>query len=294
MTKRGKGILLAASVLIFLLGLSCALYPLISSQYNARHKAEVRTRYDTALEAAGSDTLRAAWAAAEAYNDKLYRGGLSPLTPEANGYYDLLDITGTGIMGHLRIPAIGICLPVYHGVSDKALSTGAGHMPQTSLPIGGENTHAALSSHTGMASDALFSDLERLDIGDRFYLDVLGQTLTYQVDDIRVVLPHEVDSLKIREGGDYVTLITCTPYGINTHRLLVRGVRVPDAPDAPGQPGNGDAPKGTGSVYTSQYLKGILRGGIAGGGLLAVLAAAAAIRNKKARSGGSGRKEEQN
>ena len=175
------------------------------------------------------------------YNTELYNTPGSFEHPEnIDGYTDILDITGTGIMGYIEIEKIGVNLPIYHGVEKEVLQIGAGHLPGSSFPVGGENTHCVLSGHRGLPSSKLFTDLDELEIGDRFVITVLDTRLVYQVDQIEVVLPTETSSLHIVEGGDYCTLVTCTPYGINTHRLLVRGVRVEDdgsyiATDAPNE-----------------------------------------------------------
>lgn len=175
------------------------------------------------------------------YNTELYNTSGSFEHPEkVDGYLDILDITGTGIMGYIEIEKIGVNLPIYHTVEKEILQIGAGHLPGSSFPVGGENTHCVLSGHRGLPSSKLFTDLDELEIGDRFVITVLDMRLVYEVDQIEVVLPTETSLLQIVEGGDYCTLVTCTPYGINTHRLLVRGVRVEDdgsyiATDAPNE-----------------------------------------------------------
>ena len=173
-----------------------------------------------------------AFAAAEAYNQKLAE------TPEAfyepdllDGYDDILDITGTGIMGYISIPKINVELPIYHGTDDSRLQTAAGHLQGSSLPVGGASTHSVICGHRGLPSSTLFTHLDRLEKGDTFSITILNRTMTYQVDLISIVEPDEVDKLQITDGEDYCTLQTCTPYGINTQRLLVRGTRI--AEDAP-------------------------------------------------------------
>ena len=141
-------------------------------------------------------------------------------------YDSLLNLAGNGIMGYVEIPAIDVLLPICHGVGEDSLERGAGHMPTTSLPIGGRGTHTVISAHSGMATARMFTDLEQLEAGDVFYLHVLNEALSYEVDQILVVKPYQIDALKIDRGQDYVTLITCTPYGVNSHRLLVRGHRI--------------------------------------------------------------------
>ena len=167
-------------------------------------------------------------AAARAYNEKLAAGnrGFVLTERELEEYRSLLDVSGTGIMGYVQIPSIGVSLPVYHGTYEAVLQTAIGHIPGSSLPVGGESTHCLVSGHRGLPSARLFTDLDQLEEGDIFTLTVLGEVITYQVDQIRVVLPAEQQDLMIAEGEDYCTLITCTPYGINSHRILVRGRRI--------------------------------------------------------------------
>lgn len=290
MSKKKKGVLLCICILSLLIGLFCIMYPAFASWYNERHKAQVQTDFNEIVNTTSDDKINAVKEAAITYNKKLYEGKLSYLTPEENGYYDQLDIAKIGIMGYIRIPIIDVNLPIYHGVGDKAISTGTGHIPQTSLPIGGENTHAALSAHTGMASDPLFSELERMKIGNFFYIDVLGETHTYQVDNIQIVEPDAVGCVKIEKGKDLVTLITCTPYGVNSHRLLVRGTRVENSdltPDNPSEdiPQQGD--EKSESVFKQQYMIGILRGLIVGLGLVgifAIIKVSICLRKKKAKT----------
>ena len=142
-------------------------------------------------------------------------------------YNNLLKIDDTGMMGYIDIPKLDIVLPVYHGISEKVLQSGVGHLPNTSLPVGGESSHAVLSGHRGLANAKIFTDLNKMEVGDVFYIKVLHHTFAYQVDQILTVLPSETDALQIEKGKDYVTLVTCTPYAVNTHRLLVRGTRIP-------------------------------------------------------------------
>jgi sortase A len=164
---------------------------------------------------------------AEQYNERLFSVRAPLYEPtQVIGYNDTLDITGTGIMGYIDIEKIGVELPIYHGVDQGVLQIGVGHLEGSSLPVGGENTHCILTGHRGLPSAKLFTDLDEMKIGDKFTVTVLDRVLTYEVDQIKVVLPEDTSELTIREGKDYCTLVTCTPYGINTHRLLIRGVRV--------------------------------------------------------------------
>ncbi len=171
--------------------------------------------------------------AAVEYNKKLaYEGAHYNLTEEEEEEYNsLLDVTGTGIMGYIDIPKIDVQLPIYNGTDDAVLQIAIGHLAGSSLPVGGESTHCVVSGHTGLPSAVLFTNLNQLVEGDRFTMTVLDRTLTYEVDQIRIVLPDELDNLRIEDGQDYCTLVTCTPYGVNTHRLLVRGHRVENEAD---------------------------------------------------------------
>ena len=185
----------------------------------------MHTAYQAILEQAGSEEIDAARAEAEAYNE-LLASGATAAELDTLDYDSLLNLAGNGIMGYIEIPAIDALLPICHGVGEDSLERGAGHLPSTSLPIGGKGTHTVISAHSGMATARMFTDLEQLEAGDVFYLHVLAETLSYEVDQILVVKPYQIDALKIDREKDYVTLITCTPYGVNSHRLLVRGHRI--------------------------------------------------------------------
>ncbi len=203
------------------------LYPIISDYWNSKTQSKVIADYDKLLSNMDNETYKSIMENAEDYNNKL-KELYNPLENynELDGYNDTLDVTGTGIMGYITIPEIDVELPIYHGTSDKVLNNAAGHLQGSSLPIGGDNTHAVISAHRGLPSAKLFSDLDELEKGDRFTITVLNEVLTYEVDKIQIIEPDELDKLEIVDGEEYVTLITCTPYGINTHRLLVRGRRV--------------------------------------------------------------------
>ena len=218
-------------ILIFLVGLSVMLYPTVSDYVNQRHQSRALASYDETVNEMSDADYTAYFEAADAYNQRLAATPNSFFTPEqVSGYDETLDVSGTGIMGYITIPRIGVELPVYHGTSDGVLQVAAGHLEGTSLPVGGASTHAVISAHRGLPSAKLFTNLDQLEVGDTFTITVLDRVLTYEVDKISIVLPTETDELKIAEGKDYVTLMTCTPYGINTHRLLVRGRRV-ETPD---------------------------------------------------------------
>ena len=220
-----KQILFLPLLLLFLLGLGLVAYPIVSSYYTEQHQSQVHTQYQEVVEKADGEELATARAEAEAYNE-LLASGAAAAELDALDYDSLLNLAGNGIMGYIEIPAIDVLLPIYHGVGEDSLERGAGHMPSTSLPIGGRGTHAVISAHSGMATARMFTDLEQLEAGDVFYLHVLNEALSYEVDQILVVKPYQIDALKIDREQDYVTLITCTPYGVNSHRLLVRGHRI--------------------------------------------------------------------
>jgi sortase A len=265
--KRKRTKILAMGFLI-LAGILGMLYPLASNFLYESRQDTILTEYEVAVEQTDSRELETALEDARSYNERL-RTSTAILTDPFNSaqyqvndteYTALLNWNGDGIMGYLEIPSIQVKLPIYHGTSEAVLSQGVGHLEQSSLPVGGTGTHAVLSGHTGLASKRLFTDLSQLQVGDFFSITVLDQRLTYQVDEINVVEPHETELLRIEEGQDYVTLLTCTPYGINSHRLLVRGVRISDTED------NTTTPKPQEetihrSQWVAEYLKSLLMGG---------------------------------
>ena len=214
--------------LVFAAGLSIFLYPSVSNYVNSKHQSRAIASYDEALAKLSTTDYTKFWTAAKEYNRQLAdRSTDFNLTDSEMKEYDsLLDPTGTGVMGHLEIESIGVDLPIYHGVTDSVLQVGIGHLPGSSLPTGGESTHCVLSGHRGLPSSKLLSDLDQMVVGDTFLVHIMDQTFAYQVDQINIVLPDETEGLAITKGMDYCTLVTCTPYGVNTHRLLVRGKRV--------------------------------------------------------------------
>ena len=214
-------------ILLFLVGLSVLLYPTVSDYVNQKNASRVIADYNATLADVSQEDLRKWFDEATAYNRSLYENPSAFYLPDLiEGYDETLDITGTGIMGYIDIDKIKVHLPIYHGVDDVILQIAVGHIEGTSLPVGGSNTHAVLSGHTGLPSSRLFTDIDKLDEGDIFTITVLNRVITYQVDQIKTVLPSESDDLQIVPGKDYCTLLTCFPYGINSHRLLVRGVRI--------------------------------------------------------------------
>ena len=221
-------------ILIFLVGLSLLLYPTVSDYWNSLHQSRAIAQYAEQVANLDNDVYEQLWADADAYNRTL--PGMAQryvLTDEErDAYKQLLDPSGTGVMGYVEIPEISCSLPIYHGTDEAVLQIAIGHIEGSSLPVGGESTHCVLSGHRGLPSAKLFTDLDKLDTGDTFILRVLDETLTYEVDRILIVEPYELSALEIEEGRDYCTLVTCTPYGVNTHRLLVRGHRVENQEEA--------------------------------------------------------------
>jgi len=223
--RRHKTVIFLA--LGFLVGISLLLYPAFSNYWNSKTQSRAIVDYESVLEHLEPEDYSAIFEAAYDYNRALYETDY-PLMDyeEIPGYYDTLKLPESSIIGYVKIDKIGVELPIYHGTSDEVLNVGVGHLEGTSLPVGGENTHSVMSAHRGLPSAKLFTDLDRLEPGDTFQITVLDQVLTYQVDQVKVITPTEVEDLLIAEGKDYCTLFTCTPYGINTHRLLVRGIRI--------------------------------------------------------------------
>ena len=234
MKKKGNHLITILLVLIFLLGLSLLLYPSVSDYWNSKHQTRAIAVYSEEVSGLDPDQYQALWAAAAAYNASLReRDNAYLLTEEQKAAYEqLLNVSGLGIMGYIEIPSIDCSLPIYHGTEESVLQIAIGHLEWSSLPVGGESTHCVLSGHRGLPSAKLFTNLDKLQAGDVFLLRVLDEVLTYEVDQILIVEPQEIAALQIAEGEDYCTLVTCTPYGINTHRLLVRGHRIENAPEA--------------------------------------------------------------
>lgn len=215
-------------ILVFLVGLSLLLYPTVSDYWNSLHQSRAVASYTEAVANLDDDIYEALWENAQAYNEKLFQShhALSLSEEERPEYEAQLNVSGDGIIGYIEIAKLNCSLPIYHGTDEAILQSAIGHIEGSSLPVGGENTHCILSGHRGLPSAKLFTNLDQMMEGDTFILKVLDETLTYEVDQIRIVEPYEVDGLAIEAGKDYCTLVTCTPYGINTHRLLVRGHRV--------------------------------------------------------------------
>ena len=218
----------------FLIGVSVLLYPAFSNYWNSKTQSRAIVNYESVLEHLEPEDYSAVFQTAYDYNDALRELDF-PLRDfeEVPGYYDTLKIEGSGIIGYVKIEKIGVELPIYHGTSDAVLNIGVGHLEGSSLPVGGKSTHSVMSAHRGLPSAKLFTDLDRLEFGDTFQITILDQVLTYQVDQVKVITPREIDDLQIVDGKDYCTLFTCTPYGINTHRLLVRGIRIETVAEKP-------------------------------------------------------------
>lgn len=214
-------------VLIMLAGIGILAYPSVSDWWNSMHATQAIAGYVEAVETMTKEEKEAIFAKAKEYNDSLPNGVNFNISEEQYAEYaSILDITGTGIMGYIQIQSIGVNLPVYHGVDEGILQIAVGHIPGSSFPIGGERTHAVMSGHRGLPSAKLFSDLDKLSEGDVFTVTVLDETFTYMIDQIRIVLPEETDELAIVDDKEYATLVTCTPYGVNSHRMLMRGHRI--------------------------------------------------------------------
>lgn len=261
MSKRKNTIIIICFILVILLGAGAATYPLIASINNERTQSLVQTEYEEKLQQLDTSEIDAALAAAREYNKTISTvqiEDVDKIKADLPPYEDLLNLANNGIMGYIMIPAINIDLPIYHGTTGAAMEKGAGHMEGTSLPVGGIGTHAVISAHSGMASAKLFTDLDKLKLGDMFFITVCNQKLAYEVDNIAVVEPTDIDLIRIDTQQDYVTLLTCTPYGVNTHRLLVRGHRVEMAEEAIAEVEEKAKPEG--STWIEKYEQGILIG----------------------------------
>ena len=264
-----RKLILILSVLLFMGAVVITTYPMIANYINDKYQSTIRTEYAQEVKAMDDGEIREAQAAATAYNERLLpiRYDREAVQAAAESYDDLLNLHGSGLMGYVEIPKINVNLPIYHGTSEEVLQKGVGHLVGSSLPIGGEGFHSVLTGHSGLAGKRLFSDLEQLAPGDRFFLHILGETLAYEVTQINRVLPHETELLTALAGEDLCTLVTCTPYGVNSHRLLVRGSRVPyekaveEAAETPKE--------AVRSTWKENYLQGLALGG--GSALGAVL-----------------------
>lgn len=261
MSKRKNTIIIICFILVILLGAGAAAYPLIASINNECTQSLVQTEYEEKLQQLDTSEIDAALAAAREYNKTISTvqiEDVDKIKADLPPYEDLLNLANNGIMGYIEIPTINIDLPIYHGTTGAAMEKGAGHMEGTSLPVGGVGTHAVISAHSGMASAKLFTDLDKLKLGDVFFVTVCNEKLAYEVDNIAVVEPTDIDLIRIDTQQDYVTLLTCTPYGVNTHRLLVRGHRVKMAEEDIAEVEEKAEPAA--STWIEKYEQGILIG----------------------------------
>ena len=263
-------------ILIFLVGLGFISYPTVSNLWNQAHQSRAIATYSKQVEKLDDSENKKMLKAARKYNKSLLKKSdhwkLSK--KDKKKYESLLDVSGTGIMGYIEVPKIDCSLPIYHGTDEGALQIAIGHLEGSSLPVGGKSTHCVLSGHRGLPSARLFTDLDQMEEGDIFILNVLGRKLAYEVDKIRVVLPEEMSDLEVIEGKDLCTLVTCTPYGINTHRLLVRGHRTKYVEEKVEEQKE---------VQTKKMDTRLLIAGAAGAVILAVIIIAVVIRRRKRR-----------
>lgn len=279
--KRNPWVFLAP-LLLFAAGAGIFLYPAVSNLLAERNQQNVIHTYQAKVEETNQEELDAAWAEAVKYNENLagdpvhdpFVMGSGYVLPD--NYQDVLNVDGDGVMGYIEIPKIDVSLPVYHGTSEEALEKGAGHLDVTALPIGGEGNHSVISAHRGLPSAELFTRLDEMEKGDEFYIHVLDKTLAYEVDQIEVILPEELALLQPEDGKDLVTLLTCTPYAVNTHRLLVRGTRIPYVEE---EAQEGDWTETIKTAWARDYVKAIAVG--AGILLLFILAVFLIRRRKK-------------
>ena len=224
MQSRKSTFILLISLFI---GLSVLLYPAISSYWNSKTQSKAIYDYESILANYKPEDYSAIFEAADEYNRQIAKLEFPfVFYDEVPGYWETLNVSGTGMMGYITVPKISQELPVYHGTENSVLAMAVGHYQGSSLPVGGEGTHSVVSAHRGLPTAVLFTHLDRMEIGDTFYFTILDRTITYEVDQIRIVEPHDTSLVEIEEGKDYCTLLTCTPYGINTHRLLVRGHQI--------------------------------------------------------------------
>ena len=253
-------------MILFLLAVGIILYPAVSNYVNEKYESVIQTSYEENIAQAEDTALKEILENARSYNRAISPGAVSDdtysresLMTASQGYEKQLCVSTTGVMGYVEIPVIDVYLPIYHGTDSETLEKGIGHLLGSSLPIGGDTTHAVLTGHSGMATQKMFTDLEQLNTGDVFYLQILNETLAYQVIEINTVLPYDTSLLGITHGEDYCTLVTCTPYGVNTHRLLVRGSRIPyEKAEEIVEESVAEEPAE--STWETEYVKGIVVG----------------------------------
>lgn len=265
-------------ILLLLAGIGSLCYPMISNLMHDRVQDEIRTEYDRRMEERSDEEMELALEGARKYNEELLGTVIltDPFDPDASreiksDYFQVMNLNEQGIMGYVEIPRIDVYEPIYHGTSEETLAKGVGHLENTSIPVGGVHTHAVLSGHTGMVESMLFTELDSLEMADIFLIHILNDTLAYQVDQIKVVEPSDTSDLHIDMEQDYVTLVTCTPYGINSHRLLVRGTRVEYTPEVEAQLEQ-QRDEGAGwDSFIKIYGKAILEGLLLAAVILAIL-----------------------
>lgn len=281
-----RKIIIGLAVLVLLAALGLTIYPVISNYVNEKYRSKIHTQYTEKIESTDDTALLEAREQARAYNSSITPGAMqseaysqAAIQEASNGYEEQLNLSGDGIMGYVEIPKISVQLPIYHGTGSDSLERGVGHLLGSSLPVGGSGTHAILTGHSGMASQKMFTDLVQLETSDVFYLHVLDETLAYQVDSINTVLPYDTSLLRITPDEDLCTLVTCTPYGINTHRLLVRGSRIPyeEAEVLEEEIRQEELPV---SSWEQQYVKGVIWGFLALVPLSLIVCIMAAVRRK--------------
>lgn len=290
MKRRYLQIILAA--VLFLLALGLTLYPVVSNYYNQRHQSQIQTAYREMLEQTDTAELKRIREQAAAYNAAITPGAAEEaytqesIVAASENYVNQLNLGGTGIMGYVVIPKIDVDLPIYHGTGSDSLDRGTGHLLGSSLPVGGDSTHTIITGHSGMASQKMFTDLEQLQEGDVFYLRVLDETLAYEVKAVHTVLPHDITYLGIVPGQDLCTLVTCTPIGINTHRLLVQGSRIPYEPVQEVEDTVLSPEQKVVSHWEDQYWLGIRLGLAAMVSIVLLLNVFLYLRKKKPQKGG--------
>ena len=226
--KKGSAVFTILLIVALLVGAAVMAYPSIADWWNSYHQSRAIADFIDIVNETDPELIAKMFADARAYNAKILQKPNPFIVTDEDmaEYMSLLDLSGTGMIGYIQIQSIGVNLPIYHTTEESILQTSVGHMEWSSLPVGGESTHALLSGHRGLPSARLFTDLDRVNVGDVFTLTILNETLTYQIDQILIVEPNDTSDLQVVSGQDYCTLITCTPYGINTHRMLVRGTRI--------------------------------------------------------------------
>ena len=274
-------IITALAVLLLIAAAGLTVYPLVSNYVNDKYQSLVRTEYAEEVEKSDAAELAEAKAAAQAYNDSLspLRYHREAVQAASEDYESLLNLNESGIMGYVEIPKLEINLPIYHGTGETALDKGVGHLLGSSLPVGGTGCHSILTGHSGVAGNKLFSDIDQLSEGDVFYLRVLDETLAYEVEAVNIVLPYETGLLAPVRGRDLCTLVTCYPYGVNTHRLLVRGKRIPYEEAVVIERKTEEEP--VRSTWKEQYVKGLAIGGASAAGAMLIVLLICFIRKKR-------------